>query len=262
MINTSEIEYLVKLALHTPFIDREKGVSMMIIAPPEHGKSEILKKFVEIESAKITTDFNSHIFTTCAFDIQNGGLKTIVIPDFLRVTKRKQSTASNSLTILNSLTEEGYTGTLPLGQIINAPIHANIITALTQDEMQDKRHKWTKLGFLSRFVPVTYSYKEDTKEKIRSYIKDRMYKNDNPYKFAMPQNQVEITLPPKIADKIETIGLDISEKSNLLGFRLQRQLQTLTMANALVSGRNIVTIDDFKVIESLARHINFKFNVV
>ena len=261
MINLQPIEYLLKLAVVTPFIQREKPVSVMLIAPPEHGKSEVLKKFAFVDSVAIATNFDSYVFSEIALQYPNK--RTIIIPDFLRITKRKYSTQSNALTILNALTEEGWIGKLPLGQSIQKPIVMNVLTALTKDELRDKRHKWATIGFLSRFVPVTYSYKEETIKQIRNYIKDRIYRVDEPYNGNfLPKNDVDVILPKEVAEMIESIVLDISEEENILGFRLQRQLQTLAMANAILNGRNIVQKEDYLVIKELSKFINFKFTEV
>jgi hypothetical protein len=262
MIKTELIEHTCKLAIFSSFIKNEKPVSIILLAPPEHAKSEILKKFAFIETVKICTDFNTFQFADYATEYQMGLKRTIIIPDFLRIVKRRYSTTSNTLGIINAITEEGWIGKLPLGQIVNTPIFANILTAITEDEILDKRYKWARMGFLSRFVPLSYKYQEKTKRLIREYIKDRMYKEDKPHDFKTPKEPIDITLPKQIADKIESIVLDISEKNNLLGFRLQRQLQVLAMSNALSNQRNVVTEDDFKVIEMISNFINFRFNPI
>lgn len=262
MINTQEIEHLTKLCIYSAFIEGERPVSLLIVAPVEHGKSEILKKFAFIETIKISTDFNSFIFGDFVIEYQSAGKRTLVIPDFLRIVKKKYSTQCNSLTIFNSLIEEGWVGKLPSGSIIQNPITANILTAITQDEMIDKRHKWSQIGFLSRFIPVSFLYKDDTKTQIRNYIKDRIYRSDDFYDFKLPKTKMKITLPKDLADKLEKISLNISLKNNLTGFRLQRQIQVLAMSNALVNNRDLVMQSDVDTIDSLSKYINFDFTKI
>lgn len=262
MINTEILEYAIKLAIYSTAIKNERPVSMMIIAPVEHGKTEILKKFAFIEEVKLTTDFNTFLFCDFAIDFQSGKKKTLMIPDFLRIVKKKYSTQSNSLTILNAITEEGWSGKLPMGQVIDKPIRANVITALTADEMQDKRHKWSKLGFLSRFIPLSFSYKNNTKQQIREYIKDRVYQDDKFYDFELPKEKIDIVLPKELAIELEKISINIAEENNITGFRLQRQLQVLCMSNALLNNRQMVINSDVEVIREIAKFINFKFKEI
>ena len=258
MINTETIEHILLLCLYSTMIKNEIPVSCMLIAPAEHGKTEILKRFAFIESAQIMTDFNSHVFAEFAYEFQSGRKRTIIIQDFLRIIKKKYSTQANSLTIINAITEEGWIGKLPLGQVIDKPIHANILTAITRDELEDKRHKWAKIGFMSRFIPVSFSYHENTKSQIREYIKNRIYRDDNLYNFKI-SDPIDISLPKNIADKIEDISLDISTSENILGFRLQRQLQVLAMASALSNGRNLVNDSDVEIINQISKYINFRY---
>lgn len=262
MINTELLEYAVKLAIMSPFIKKERPVSLVLLAPPEHAKSEILKKYVMIESVRVSTDFNTFHLAEFVTEYQLGKKRTIMIPDFLRVVKRKYSVQANSISALSALTEEGWVGKLPLGQVVDRPVTANVITALTESELKDKRYKWARRGFMSRFVPLSYSYDRRTKDLIREYIKNRVYQQDDPYVFETPKNNVDVVLPPDIAEEVRGITLNIALGENILGFRLQRQLQVLTMANALVSGRTVATTDDVKVIETLSKFINFDFKEI
>lgn len=260
MIGTAVIEHAVRLAIYTPAVRGETPVSMLLLAPPEHGKSEILKKFAFVPSVRIVSEFNTFTFSEIANEFTAGRIKTLILPDFLRVVKRKYSTAANAISILNAITAEGWIGRLPLGQMIDRPIILNVITALTEGELRDKRHKWAQLGFLSRFVPLSYSYSRTTKDRIRNYIKDRIYVKDNVFNFEIPKSPVDIILPPEEGEALKSISIHLSEQNNLTGFRLQRQLQTLAMANALVSGRTVVNEEDVKIIQKIAELINFDFN--
>jgi hypothetical protein len=200
------------------------------------------------------------MFSEFANEFQMKQKATIVIPDFLRVVKKKYSTQNNSLTIMNSITEEGWIGKLPLGQVIDKPIRANVITALTKDELVDKRHKWTKMGFLSRFIPLSFSYNDATKQQIREYIKDRIYHSDLAQEFEIDlKTKIDIALPKDKAKDIEFIAKSISFRSNFTGFRLQRQLQVLAMASALSNKRNIVIDADVDLVKEISLFINFDF---
>ena len=52
----------------------------------------------------------------------------------------------------------------------NKDAKANVITAVTDDELRDARHSWRKIGFLSRFIIFSYSYGISTvTEILRNY---------------------------------------------------------------------------------------------
>jgi hypothetical protein len=265
MINTQMIEHCIRLAIYSTAIKNETPVSIILLAPPEHGKSEVLKKFAFIKTIKLMTNFDTPCFIEFANEYALGNKRTLIIPDFLRVTKRKQSTQGNSLTILNSMTEEGWIGTLPLGQKIEKPIIANLITAITKEEITDKRHKWAQIGFISRLIPLSFSYNNDTKTMIKNYIMDRVYHTDKAFDFELPKEKIDVILPKELAKEIDKISVEILvnlKEQTLTGFRLLRQLQVLAMSNALSSGRNVVTENDVEMIKQITKFINFNFEEV
>lgn len=265
MINTQVLELAVLLALWSTKIVGERPISVMILAPPEHGKTEIIMKFALVEVVKIISDFNSYQFADFASEYQAKQKSTIMIPDFLKVIRKKHATQAHSLGILNAIMEEGWIGKLPLGQTITEPIQANLITALTQNEIRDKRHKWQDTGFMSRFLPLSYGYTDDTKDEIRSYIRNRMYQKDEPISLKMDMSKVNIAMPPEIARKVEHLTLSTMAKisrRDLTGFRLQKQLQVLCMASALSAGKTMADDNDFNAVKEISRFINFDFNKV
>lgn len=257
VIKTHEIEYIVKLAVSSANLRNEKPVNLMVYAPPEHGKTEILKKFAENKQVFYSTDFNMPIFEEFARKYPEKNI--IMIPDFLKLVKGKYSKVANATTMLNAIMEEGWKG-----RIVNfepkEKITAGLITALTRSELFDKRHKWTQLGFLSRLVPVSFMYSPGTISTIRSYIKDRMYTTERP--ISAHAKKVKISLTKDVADAIEKIAIKFNENENILGFRLQKQLQTLAMSNAMIAGRNMTIIEDAKIIQQLSKFINFNFEEV
>lgn len=265
IINTQIIEHALKLAIYSTAIKNETPVSVILLAPPEHGKSEVLKKFAFIKNVKIMTNFDTPAFVEFANEYQLGDKRTIIIPDFLRVTQRKHSTQGNSLTILNAITEEGWIGTLPLGQKIDKPIVANLLTAITKDELKDKRHKWSQTGFISRLIPLSFSYNTDTKALIKNYIMDRVYHTDKSFDFELPKEKIDVILPKPLAKEIDIISVKILQnlkEKNLTGFRLLRQLQVLAMANCISNKRNMVNEDDVETIRQITKFINFDFEKV
>jgi hypothetical protein len=191
--------------------------------------------------------------------------RTIMIPDFLKVIRKKYSTQANALGILNAITEEGWMGKLQSGQTIDRKILANVITALVYHEILDKRRRWLQLGFLSRFVPLSFSYSAETKDKIRDYIRGRDYKNDSPNDENIGIKPESVALTDEMAQKLQNITMSALlrfKEQNLTGFRLQRQLQVLAMASALTRGKQEVEEVDIELIREISYFINFDFNKI
>ena len=88
---------------------------------------------------------------------------------------------------------------------------------------------------------------------------------DGSYGFSFEieeKEKYDITLPKKLANEIEYISKSIAFKNNFTGFRLQRQLQVLAMANALSNKRNVVNNDDIDMIKEISLFINFDFKQI
>ena len=75
MINTQILEHAIKLAIYSTVIEDERPVSMLLVAQPEHAKSEILNMFSHIKEVFYTSDFNTYIFSDFAADYLKGDKK-------------------------------------------------------------------------------------------------------------------------------------------------------------------------------------------
>lgn len=265
MIKLDYLAQLVELSLWSAFIKGERPVSMFLVSHIESGKSSLLKQYKNWSSVSMQTDFNTHIFEQLVPDMERKVTRTLIFPDFLRLVSRSSKTRQNIVTILNSLIEEGWEGKLPFGREIKEPIQANVVTAITPDEISDKRHKWNKMGFLSRFIPVSFSYTDNTSNQIKNYIRDEIYRKDEKYNhFRMPRKSQDIKLPKEIGDELMQLSEIIKNRidKNLYGFRLQRQIQVITKANALQNNRNIVTENDLEIIQKLTNFMNLDYKQI
>jgi len=85
---------------------------------------------------------------------------------------------------LNGLIEEGIACVSTYANRIASEKHVKcgIITAITGEELGDHRHRWHRVGFLSRVVPFSYSYGIDSVKKVFQYILglDYMEPGDHP----------------------------------------------------------------------------------
>lgn len=66
----------------------------------------------------------------------------------IKIFKTKQS----FIAFLNNLIEEGIAKITTYAMIWDREVKANVITAVTDKAIEDGRHEWAELGFLSRFM--------------------------------------------------------------------------------------------------------------
>lgn len=280
-IENKQAVELLKLAILSHYVQTgaDKSVSVILIAEPELDKTRTLERFYDIKGARIQTDISyMGILTNVLPRIQTGELKTIIIPDMLKPIMKKQSTMENFVSILNSLIEEGVHEITFRGTQDFKGARCNLLSSITPELFFSKRLIWSRMGFLSRFLPFTYSYTEEKKQRVMKAIQDGTVKKAKPIQMQLPEFKTnQIFLPPELAKKLEPFVevLLESEKAKWTttrgkktyskkgqGFRHQHQLQSLLRASALEKKRTVVTMDDFKRIENLSTWLNYNFKTL
>lgn len=265
-----------RLAVASAYVQGEKPVSILLVAPPEHAKSTLLGLFNGCSSVYYTSDFSTFVLNE--FVEVYPRKRTIIIPDLLRITERRSATSKNVISLLSALIEDGWSGKLPLGRVVEQRIIANVLTSVTRTVFYDKRWWWAKMGFLSRFIPITYSYNQETENEIFRWIAERKYRFLTPILDDL--EMTEISFPSQfgeilscyskiVANRLNNILLvnPVSGKRHVFsfsidevkGFRYQKSLQTLAMASALLNGRREVNQEDVDRVVRITELINFDF---
>jgi len=256
----------------TPYIQGERPISVLISARVESGKTELMKKAaLGIEKGIL------YLNDATAWGIQNayldkiisGEVKTIIIPDLITPLSRSSDTVETFVSFLNGLMEEGVCEIQTYARAVTLPIPArcNLITCIAKEFLEDRRHRWTKVGFMSRVVPVSYEYAASSVYSIMQSIARREYQEESIFNdLVLPDSPVVVNLPEPIALQIAAYAPQVVDAGRhamaLYGFRLQKQLQTLCMANALLAGRNTVATSDFDKIVEVGDFMNFNYKQV
>ena len=120
---------------------------------------------------------------------------------------------------------------------------------------------------MSRVIPVSYEYGASSVYAIMQSIAKREYRTEHDFAdLNFPAEPAEIELPEAIAQRIAAYAPQIIDAGHyahaLYGFRLQKQLQTLCMANTMLDGRTTVDDSDFDVIVSLGDFMNFNYRQI
>jgi hypothetical protein len=178
---------------------------------------------------------------------------------------RNRAIVNSLIGFLNSLIEEGIfrisTGFIE----IKEPIKLGLITATTKKELFDKRRGWLGIGFISRMIPISYSFTEVDVIQIledlaNQNVKDISYESLKLKEKNIKENPEINKLLIPYAQTIDSTIAKGDEKP--MPFRRLNQLKVLLMANALLNNRSEVTNEDFEWFKSVAKWINFEFNPV
>jgi hypothetical protein len=246
-----DIKKIVKLCYISPYLKRSKPVNLMLLAPAESGKTHFLLSFFT-KFSRILSDLSFAGLLKILQEDKN--LKTIVIPDFLKITGKKQSTKQNLLTILNGFLEEGiYKISLGNREEINLEgRRGSIMTATTRASYNQNKKEWESMGFSSRFLMVSYEYSQQTISEIMQLLASENGKIKKPLKLKGRLTEVTAS---------EEINLRLKEASNN-SLRMFQMLMTLSKCNALLDGRDKVLIKDIEEIKRLSKFFNLDYKEI
>ncbi len=105
-----EFEDLIKLVNLTILAGRVKNakpISMLLIGDTETGKTQILEVFMNLKSIIWANDLSAKIIVDEVAPLAEKGKAHILIPDLLKVLSHQKVVARNTVTMLNSIMEEG-----------------------------------------------------------------------------------------------------------------------------------------------------------
>lgn len=252
---------IVTLTLYTAYVKNvQKPNSLLIIARPESGKTEVLKKFIPNKNVVYLSDVTAFgIERDYLSRIESGEIRHIIIPDLLKPLSRKESTVKTFITLMNGLIEEGLasSSTYAIRRTSVEPVKCGIITAITVAEIRDQRHSWGRLGFLSRTVPFSYSYSMESVKRVFDSILGLDFLEERNIELKIPKQDASIRLPRKYAQEILPSTTAVAQAQETYGFRLQKQFQALLQASAFEEGRTTVGSRDVDRVLHLMNWVNF-----
>ena len=262
LIRVGLLKKIVECALISPYIKNEKTISLLIVAKAESGKTSTMKLYRQNKGIAYVTDCTAYGLTRDILPkMVSGEVKTLMIPDLLTPLSKSQRTRQSFVAFLNNLMEEGIVKITTYAMIWDKDVKANVITAVTDEALKDGRHEWAKIGFLSRFIVFTFSYSISTIVEILNRYVEHCRDVDE-VKLEIPEAEVEIKLPQKIAEKLNPLAMKIGEQLSLYGIRAKNNLISLLKALAYRNGRDAVTDFEFKELLELADYMNFDFNPI
>lgn len=258
LISVDNLQHLVKLVVASGFVKGYNPLSLMLVGDYGVGKTSIISSF----SAK-NIQFLSDLSSTGVLDImqEKKAVTHMVIPDFTKVTQKNRNTSNTLIGTLNSATEEG----IQQIRLKNTKIDLKgrkigLITSTTRESWAQNHKAWKSIGFVSRMLVASYSYSQETYDKIMESIYDcEFLVHANLIEKLKRTNGKELT---KVTVKISS---NLARKLNNLKkntFRNQKQLQSLACCNALINGRTEVLEEDISKILELNEFLNLKYKKI
>jgi len=289
MVRVGAILDIIETALWTGYIAKEKPLSVMLISSVGSGKSEILRKSYKppeitvawgetkdeegnpkkerkqsvkhIGSVLYTTDSTPYVlYHRYGELLKSGQIKHIVIPDFLSILTKSKDAMPDTIRFYNSLIEEGICRIESKYSdfITEIPLQIGLMTAVSFQDYaaRSKSQNWGALGFLSRVLPVSYRYSNNTKEAILKSTFLREYHNEINFELRFPDVPIQVDLPDKYREEVTELAKEIKDPSDDSGARRCKQVMTFVMALSLKDGRDVTTQEDVDKLMELSRFFN------
>lgn len=267
MIGLQLIEETIKLTLFSAYLkDEEQPISLLLCANAEAGKTEELKKGMELDGIVVISDVTAFgILQTYGDAILRKKVRHILIPDLITPMSKRWETSASFISFLNLLVSEGIieVRTFAFSKRFQEPVKCGIIGCITPKELKDRRHKWLGMGFMSRMMPCSWSYNADYQNEILNFIANREYLQEKLWSFRLPQNDIKVILEPSLARQLipetrEYTKKELREAEKLYGFRYQKHLQRFAMSSALADGRDYTRQADIDKVKELRKFLNLK----
>jgi hypothetical protein len=288
LVGIEPIQDLVELALWTAYVKKARIVSLMIVAEPESGKTELLKKYRRNDGVHGMRRFTAFGVLN---DLKEGRISVLfdhpkilghlVVYDFATLYSFKANTVDSTMAFLDALTEEGLepesTYAISFSDIEEyRGLKGGIIAAInTQGFFTAKgkrriRANLMKGGFFSRNIIVSYAISESQVKEIFEGIIEKRYEADGNYcnliavGFPNKRESVEISgrLARELLKVVEDIRQDLETDlgQSVRGIRLFKSLLSLAKASALRDGRYEVNSDDVERVRHLSTWMNIRMN--
>lgn len=266
LISTEELEYTIELVIMSGYISNADPLSLIISAQVGAGKTEILKLYRKTPGVQWLTEPTAFgVKERFLGEIESGKIKHLIIGDLLTPLSKQKRTRDDFIAFFNALIEEGVGSIHTFAQHWEGSSFAKcgIMTSIAQPDLLRKSRRWYEIGFLSRAIPLTYSYSPATEAKIYREIATSGDIREFPIKnIDIPEEKYFVKPNKSLNLRLIEISMRMEEWEKVYGFRRQEQLQTLMMANALKNYRFEVIEEDYEAVLDLSNHINMDFRQI
>lgn len=251
LIKLEPVIEIVRAAIWTGRLSDEKPVSVMLVAEQESAKTEILKLFRNTTTLTYLSDLTSRGLDAYKNDIEAGRLRHLVILDLVRILAHGRGVSERTIQTLASLMEEGESSIADAGGKQNWKNFPKIgaLMGITESFFKARRGKWRQTGFMTRFIPVSFTYTSLTVDKIHMSIAAG---GKLPEGFAepIPEFACQVVCDEKFSGQISMRAKTLGTQMQTWGFRYHRVLRALAKARARMQNRGFVKQEDIdKVME-------------
>lgn len=248
----------LKLVLQSAFIPNTKQLSTLMIAKAGLGKTIKLDHLRKNPYVYYTVDITPKHFIQFLSKVHERKKKYLVIPDYIITLGHAKKTKDLLRGHLRAMMEEGCQDNDAYGLEYHFPypIKGGLISAITPEYFASSSKIWKKDGFLSRFLPFSYSHSPETTKQVLDNIRN---KNNPIINFGMKVRTTGVKEPVRTEDIDNQIRLMAYEiAGGEPPYRPYLQMISLCNSSAVLRESLRVEKEDIELIRSLLVFINRK----
>ena len=239
---------LVESILWSGWIEGERPISMLLVAPAGAGKTSLLENF-ESEYAPFVSDCTSREVSKILKEKRSAS--HLLIGDFISVMRHKKSTTDLTMNMISQLAGETLRIDAFTGEMTSRRL--GIISAIPPEDLKDKRIR-TALnagGFASRFLIAKYDYQTSTIAAIHKYIREGRYREEQKSKILkVGPPPRKISIDPNMSREVERLGIMI--KRDPIGARAHHYIRTLGLSIAACDGSKRMAARHFQTLTEMS----------
>jgi len=261
LANLPDITELLKYTLFSDYIEldpefHETVLSVMIVAPPGHGKSSAEDQFAGNDGLLTLGNATAWgIENTYLAALRKGVYRRILIPDFINPNAKKQGTVDSTMVFFNSyISWEGVStiSTYATRISLTTPVKGGLITTMATGDFQRMVRRLAAVGFLSRILIIGYEY---TTDEARALLDDVCHRRSAWKRIALefPKKQTPVSIDTELMLKMKELALVVGARGgDITGIRALNHLTILAKSKALSEGRSEVVDNDIYRVMHLA----------
>lgn len=247
----------LNLVLQTAFIPNTKMLSTLLITKAGLGKTSKLDVLRQFDFVKYTLDITPKHLADFLDDCQDNKLKFLVLPDYIATLGHAKKTIELARTIFRGMIEEGITSVDIFGMERNfkTKVKAGLISGITPEYFNENTRVWKSDGFLSRFLPFSYSHSNQSTIKILDNLRDKI---DTIASFKMNVRTKGIDEPIRKEEIDKEIKLIVYQmlQPNEPPYRTYLQVLALCNASAVLRDSPEIERIDLELVTLLSNYLN------
>lgn len=265
LANLPEITEICKYALYTDYVkldhrEKEAPLSIMLVAPPEEGKTAVLSQFDENRGLLYIDNVTAWgLENQYLEELKEGKIKRVLIPDFIDPTNRKKATVDSTVIFFNKyISWEGIreVQSFRMSFSLPRPLRGSLLTTMALDDFNRMVKSLAAVGFLSRLMIIGYRYSE---RQLDELLEDIIYKRAGWEKInlPLPDGERDVLLDPDLSIKMKPLAKILGQRVGGGGIRAIHQLEMLAKGKVLFEGREeVVEADIHRVMYLAERYVN------